>query len=195
MKTDILHITAESSNLESILAETEKASSYSQLDEKQSDRLRLLAEELVEMLPELLKFGSGDFWIESEGKKFELHTSLVPNEALTAEKREELLAVSTTGKNESARGIMAKIRLAAEFMLIDYEKTAAVTVPFYANGVDASSGIPSVMWSLESYREKSQAEKGEPWDELERSIIANLADDVLVGLSGRKVEIIVKKSF
>ena len=33
----------------------------------------------------------------------------------------------------------------------------------------------------------------EEWDELEKSIIANLADDVTVGINGNNVEMIITK--
>ena len=35
----------------------------------------------------------------------------------------------------------------------------------------------------------------EEWDQLEKSIVAKLADDVIVGVRGKKVEIIIKKKF
>jgi hypothetical protein len=54
-------------------------------------------------------------------------------------------------------------------------------------------------WSLEGYRmEIQQAEetkRKECWDELEKSIVANLADDVIVGIDGREVNIVIKKKF
>ena len=53
----------------------------------------------------------------------------------------------------------------------------------------------SVVWSLNDYQDKARKEKGEQWDELEKSIISNIADNVLVNLQGDKVEIVVKKDF
>ena len=47
----------------------------------------------------------------------------------------------------------------------------------------------------ESFDSNAQAEKQEAWDELEKSIIAKLADDVIVGVLGGKVDIVVKKKF
>jgi hypothetical protein len=47
--------------------------------------------------------------------------------------------------------------------------------------------------SLEN--ETAKTEKSEEWDELEKSVIANMADDVTVSVTGRKVDIIVKKGF
>ena len=187
MKSDVCLLSTDKNSLQALLNETEKAASYS--------NLRLLAEELVSMLPELLDYSNGSFWIESEEKKFELHVSLSPNESLTAEKREKLLKVSTSGKNSAATGIMSKIKIAAQFMLIDYEENAVLNPSFYDYGLHDNTAFSSIAWSLNVYREKIDQEKKEDWDELEKSIVANIADDVCVGLQGKKVDIIVKKSF
>jgi len=88
---------------------------------------------------------------------------------------------------------MNKIRLAAQFMMLDYDSVAErVSVPleFYRYGM-----IEHPVWSLEKYSEEAKKAQGEPWDELEKSIIANIADDVLVGVQGKRVDIIVKKAF
>ena len=39
------------------------------------------------------------------------------------------------------------------------------------------------------------AEDSGDWDQLEKSIVAKLADDVIVGVRGKKVEIIIIKEF
>ena len=197
MKSDILKLGSEIGLLANILAETEKAAAYCGLDAKQTGRLRLLAEELCEMLPELLSFSTGEFWVESEGKNFELHTTLVPKEALSLELREKLLDISSSGKNAAAVGIIAKIRIAAEFLLIDYSKASEdepILPSFFYDGKIGQTYFESA-WSLKEYRKKTNEIKGEKWDELERSIIANIADEVLVGIQGSKVEVIVKKTF
>jgi len=198
MKSDICKLSLGAESLSALLAETEKAASYSNLEKKDSGRLRLLAEELVGMLPELLEFSDGEFWVEGEGKNFELHTVLSPNEALTSDKREKLLEVSSSGKNAAAKGIMAKIKLAAAFMMIDYDSAAAeapLGYGFFHDGLYGVNSFPAQAWSLSAYRAKAKKEESEKWDELERSIIANIADEVLVGIQGNKVEIIVKKAF
>ena len=38
-------------------------------------------------------------------------------------------------------------------------------------------------------------DKEDEYAELERSIVAKLADDIIVGVRGKNVEIVVKKSF
>ena len=55
-------------------------------------------------------------------------------------------------------------------------------------------------WSLDRYRSeveehRTEASAAQAWDELEKSIVGKLADDVLVGIRSDKVELIIKKSF
>ena len=195
MKSDVCKLTNNAASLEAILKESEKAAAYVNLDKKEAMKLRLMAEELIGMLPELLSFSDGEFWIISDGKKFELHVALLANEALTYEKREKLLAVSSDGKNAAAVGLMSKILITAEFMLIDYEKSLQTSSSFYTYGIGGEFEGLSPLWTLTNYREKVSQEKGEKWDELEKSIIGNIADDILVGMDGTKVEITVKKAF
>ena len=83
MKSDVLKLSNDIASLKALLAETKNAATRANLNKKESLRLSLLAEELVGMLPELLGFTDGSFWIENEDKKFELHVSLCPNEFLT----------------------------------------------------------------------------------------------------------------
>ena len=42
---------------------------------------------------------------------------------------------------------------------------------------------------------KKQKDREEPRDEIEKSIIANLADDVTVSVKGRNIEIVITKDF
>ena len=195
MKSDVCKLQTKATDLKSVLKETAKSAAYRDLDKKDAGRLRLLAEELIEMLPALLQFSEGEFWVESEGKNFELHVSLQPNQTLTAERREKLLDVSTSKTNAAAVGIMAKIRLAAEFFLVDYEKNSGMSESVYIPGTPSVISMADPLWTLSAYREGAKNAQGETWDELEKSIVANLADDVTVALQGKRVDIVVKKAF
>ena len=193
MKSDIIKLsggTKDIASLNAVLSETERAAEYAELDKKQTGRIRLLAEELISMLPEVLEFSSGEFWVECSGKQFEMHTSLTPDVGINSAKRDELLTLSKSGKNAAAVGIMSKIRLAVTFLLLDpnvYQNS------FMYLGADPTG--ESLVWTLETFRKDAKAKKGEAWDELEKSIIGNIADDVVVGVEGKRVEIVVKKAF
>jgi len=194
MKTQVFTLTKEKTELESILAEMEKAAVYCDLDKKEATRLRLLSEELIGMVPELLDFCSAKFWAESIGKEFELYVSAELNDMFSAD-REKLLEISKSGKNAAAKGIMGKIRSVVETMFVEYSNAVALQDErFYQMGIAPSHYYYLRQWSLNRYKNAAE-ENGEEWDELEASIIANLADDVIVGIKGRKVDITVKKKF
>ena len=194
MKTQVFTLTKEKTELESILAEMEKAAVYCDLDKKEATRLRLLAEELIGMVPELLDFCSAKFWAESIGKEFELYVSAELNDMFSAD-REKLLEISKSGKNAAAKGIMGKIRSVVETMFVEYSNAVALQDErFYQMGIAPSHYYYLRQWSLNRYKNAAE-ENGEEWDELEASIIANLADDVIVGIKGSKVDITVKKKF
>ena len=168
------------------------------MQKKEALRLRLLAEELVGMLRELVKNFEGRFWIQNNANLYELHAELSV-ETLSKETKESLIAVSANKKNAAASSFMGKIRDIAENMLLFSEEpyvsgVAGLDYMYDYNVVDANF---TYVWTLEYYtKQQENSEKSsEVWDQLEKSIVAKLADDVIVGVRGKKVEIIIKKEF
>lgn len=197
MKTDIVELNKENDFLNEAIEQTEKAAKYGGLDSKQTIRLRLLTEELLNMLPEMLEYCKGEFWVENEKKEYTLCVNVTLDDILDAD-RDMLMSVSTSGKNAAAVGIMGKIRAVTEMMLVDYINAQAENpYNFYSMGMEPDMYNYVNAWTLEQYRRSAQEkeENHAVWDELEKSIIANLADDVIVGIIGKKVDIKVKKSF
>ena len=209
MKSNICKLNKNLTCLESVLSEVEKVTAYNGLEDKKALRLRLLAEELCGMLPGLVENFSGDFWAENEVDNYELHVELKA-EDMTIELRDELISVSKSGKNAAAKGVMGKIRAVAETMLLAaFDPTLPPPVPageFYDyNGFNMGFGYidPAIAvetgyvysWSLYSYKTAVEENEEDAYAELERSIVAKLADDIIVGVRGNNVEIIVKKSF
>ena len=193
MKSDVHELTKSMDDFRIIPEEAEKTARYNDLDEHQAKRLRLLSEELIGMLPELLEYGKGTFWIENDGPSFELHVSVKVENFMNID-RDKILSLSKSGKNAAAVGIINKIRIATELMMIGYSEVARYEgCDFYEMGVLNNYPEYSRAWSLGSYKEQANADH--QWDELEKSIIAKLADDVIVGIIGNKVEIVIKKSF
>ena len=143
MKTNICRIGRGETDLANILNEIEKAAVYNELDDKQSLRLRLLTEELVNMIPELVDEYSGSFWAENDDKKFELH-ALLKTDSMDAEKKGEIISLSKSGKNAAASGIIGMIRAAVEDWLL-YADNANMPMPvgFSDNCVEYSCA-----WSM-----------------------------------------------
>lgn len=192
--------------LENILSEVEKVSTYNALPRKEALRLRLLAEELVGMLPGLVNNFEGVFWAQNIDNLYELHVELSLTQ-MSREKKEEILSVSASGKNAAASGFMGKIREVAQNMLLGAEEANA-GMPAFQSTYDYSTDLNySYAWTLERYSDQyyrdemrtaaqaRQEEGVEEKEQLERSIVARLADDVVVGVRGKSVDIIIKKKF
>ena len=206
MKSNICKLNKDLTCLEAVLAEVEKVTTYNALEDKKALRIRLLAEELCGMLPGLIENFSGEFWAENEGDNYELHVELKADD-MSIDLRDELISVSKSGKNAAAKGIMGKIRAVAETMLlVAFDPTLSTPVGEYydCHGYNMGFGFidPTMAvetgyvysWSLFNYKTAVENKK-EEYAELERSIVAKLADDIIVGVRGKNVEIVVKKSF
>lgn len=198
MRSDVCKLTKGSRDLDAILRESEKVAAYCELSRKQSLHLRLICEELDGMLPELLGDFEGKLWIELEDGLCKVSVSLAIEEVSTG-RRKELLGIAKNKKNAAATGIKGKIRSAVESLFLNEELADAFAAS--AMTMDLSVGYYgesdySRCWTLNGYRSAvKKAPRGEAWDELEKSVIASVADDVIVGIKGKQAEIIVVKKF
>ena len=190
MKSDIIKISKDQDNLNKILFETQKTAEYASLTSKQSIRARLIAEEFVGMLKELSQDFEGEFWIEHENLSFSFISQIHVNEVMDMQTKRRFIETSTNKKN-TVKGIMGKIRDVVENML--YPENAVYSASFISYQLETSV-LLNDQWTLNRYRDAERNNK-EPWDELEKSIIANLADDVIVSVKGNNVEISIMKNF
>ena len=210
MKSSVIKINNENKNMNEILTVAQNSSAYIGLDTKKSLRLRLLAEELVGMLKELSGNYDGEFWIEEEDKKFELITHIYVNEEMDNKTKRGFIDISSDKKNAAAKGIMGKIRDVVENMIYaenaDFSSANSMADILLAEEKQCEStdktNVDNIVdglmldnsWSLNQYKKKQKGNE-EPWDEIEKSIIANLADDVVVSVKGRNIEIVITKDF
>ena len=176
MKSDIVTVTNTGEGIGLALQAASASATYRGLESKNAIRVRLLAEEMLGLVRQIAGEFEASFWVESQGNAFELH--LVLCSFITGKMRKELLKTSSTGKNEAAKGFMGM-----------------------ADPVLYSASADFMNWSMQNYLANVQAEsmrsdkaKAE-WDELERSILANLADEVKVSVNGNKAEMTVYKTF
>lgn len=209
MKSNICKLNGDLTCLKTVLSEVEKVTAYNGLEDKKALRLRLLAEELCGMLPGLVENFSGEFWAENNGDDYKLHVELKADD-MTLDLRDELISVSKSGKNDAAKGIMGKIRAVAETMLLAaFDPTNPPPLPGgnfcdyhgynigfgYIDPMMACEAGYEYSWSLCNYITAVEEKEEDAYAELERSIVAKLADDIIVGVRGKNVEIVVKKSF
>ena len=183
---------------------TEKTAAALVLSSRETLRLRLLAEEMLNMVLTIAGDISADFGLDHEGQDCRL--TLSAKSELDYQKRRDLLSASTTGKNTARLGIMDKIRGMFEAGLYGMEEGFALQaksgVGMFGYGMldiaDAGMSDAIYAWSMQKYRTELEAERdndSDAWDELEKSIIANIADEVSVGVRKDGVELVVHKNF
>ena len=197
MKSNVCKIEKGTKDLAAILKESEKVAVYNDFTHKQTLHLRLICEELDGMLPELVGNFEGYFWIEVENGVCYVKASIELG-TISSQKREQLISVTKSKKNAAAVGVVGKIRSALESFFLDYDQ------------VDASFVVPEMMdlrtsydmaweysyyWSLEDYKHSvKDSDKREAWDELEKSVIASVADDIIIGIKGSRADITIVKN-
>ena len=190
MKTDVVIVSNEGDGKENALLQAEKAAAYRELTKKQALHLRLLTEEMLGMMESIASLTEGKFWIEDEDVTGELWLHMKTDSFVDFDRREKLLSVSTSGKNEAARGFMGKIRTFFD---------PVCGLPLFFDASPDTADITTA-FSLTSYRQLVKAEMNEndaaaeAWDELETSVVTHLADDVKVSIQGPGVELFILKN-
>ena len=178
--------------------QAERVAKYKGLEKKPALHLRLLTEEMMGMMRSITGETRGVFWIEDDGDDtYQLHLKV--DTRMDSEKRDQLLAASTSGKNESAKGFMGRLR---DFF--DRSGDADVVTysnPLFMSGAMEYSSTPALdwEWSMSKYetelasRIQEDEAAREAWDELEKSIVANLADEIKIWIRNGQVELTIFK--
>lgn len=203
IKTDIVHINSRLDGKEEAVLTADEFNRYNHFTGKNALHIRLLTEELISMVHDIMDGFIGNLWLEShytdDGVKCRI--CLSSQRVTDVQREKKLLSVATTGKNENSRGILGKIR---EVLRInaqysddsEFMNRYAESNSWYSMGRSPEERIKERYWSLKSYQNNLPADRSEApeeWDELERSIIAKLADDVEVWLTDETTEVVINK--
>ena len=195
MKTDVITIYSDLNGRDKALQETEKFTEYYHITGKKAMHLRLLTEETFCMIHGIMEEFSGRLWLESEQTRKGLlcRICLTIEKPLNKEQEADILSVATSGKNEMAKGIVGKIR---ELIRQSLQSASDEDEEYMKNICDTLAVQHAGYWSLQLYRQSLSPEtetKKQEYDELEKSIIARLANDVKVWLKTDITEITVEK--
>lgn len=163
------------------------------LNPKNRGCLRLLTEEMFSMCKELLEVEQLDFDVNKDGETYTLKTATKTR--VKEKTREQLLSVSSSGKNAANKGL--KGLLGAALDALSYEGDSGAYSSMVGYGMHHMAGSEYAMtWTLSHYMESApKSEVSKEWDGMEKSIIANFADDVAIGVRSGRVEMIVTKKF
>ena len=199
MKTDVIVVSDSAAQMDAALREVDRVAVYKGLKGKSALHLRLLTEEMMGLMRSITGADEAKFWIQDDNNRYELHLQVYTR--MTSEKRDQLLDVSTSGKNESARGLMGRLR---DFFDRGTDEDVSNMSPMLTQGMFEHTSTPTLdwEWSLSTYEEaisqavaREDVGAKEAWDELEKSVVAHVADDIKIYIRGEKVEMVILKKF
>lgn len=206
MTTEQVYVKNDGEGLDKALILAENFAKTVELSTRNSIHLRLLTEEVLGMVHAITGEFKAVFWLEGDAK--ECRILLKADTLMDSTKRKELISASSSGKNEAAKGIMGKIRELVEVGMENFDEMGQLQMQYGVNpmaygnmGLDNDAMSQAMLiWSLKRYRESLSEESSEEyyeeaWDELEKSVVANLADDVRVGIRNDKLNLTVIKKF
>ena len=176
-----------------------------ELSTKDELHIKLVFEETIGMLKAMAGEYRALIWFEKY--KNQMCLRLTAKTDMDAEKKNSLLGVSSSGANSSIHGFMDKVRDVIENGILDYNNVMKLqqeygggfvsygTMGMYSSAEGLSDA--GLAWSLYEYRNSlSEEMDGDvsakaAWDELEKSIVANIAKDVVVGVKGDRIDMTI----
>ena len=202
MRTENITVSSLGEGISEAMGATEALAGAAGLTDKEQLRLRLLTEELLGMMRGIVGGVEAVFHAENEGKEFRL--CLGADVTMSQEMRRELISVSSDRENAAAKGFMGKLREMVAILMLPRESgptLATLGLMSYGSASGFRAGSVSYAWSLNQYKTGVNDNRGtdtvadDAWDELEKSIVANLADEVSVSIAGSHVETVIYKKF
>ncbi len=176
MKTDVVTIDNQGTGFGDAVCQTRKAAEFRDMNKKESIQLQLMTEEMLSLIHSLTGERKASFWLESEGRRFELH--LTTNAVLDREKRSQLISSSTSNRNEAAASFLGR--------LVDAMEQVAASEPDRSQDSAPDEAADDVY---------NRFIEDPEWDRYEQSILRRLADNIKVFIRGGLVHITVIVQF
>ncbi len=172
------------------------------LSEKERLHLCLLAEEAVGMLYAMTDTVDGSIWIEGGDGEAAIH--LEASARLDPDQRKALTAIDSRGPGAAGKSFMGLLGEFISDSLYHLEQSVKwLANETFKNGMVGVNGVAAPMiadtltpvWSLAEYRANLRANPDDAsraaLDDLERSIVARLADDVIISVQRKKVDLVI----
>lgn len=176
MKSDVIQIDNMENGFLEAREQAVKSAVFRGLDRQSLLHLQLLTEEMLSMVHSVAGKIEALFWVESEGRKFELH--LTTQIIMDRETRQMLIDLSSAQRNEAANSFLGRLRNAfEEAMVSDSERV------FYEMPADVQADLIG--------REYQDPD----WDGYEGSVLRKMADEVKIYIRGNQVHLHVARTF
>ena len=196
MKSESIVISTNEGNIDKVLEVVEAFSK--DLDHKAGLRIRLLAEETMNLIRSITGEMDAEFFLERDDDQVRLH--LNTNTIMFAAKRKELMEISTSKENAAAKGFMGKIREVFELAMLPKDERSARESRIGMMGLvdpTALSATSSETWKMSNYKDsvdkmdQDTEFAQEARNELERSILGNIAKEVEISIIGDDVKMTI----
>jgi len=196
MKSESIVISTNEGNIDKVLEVVEAFSK--DLDHKTGLRIRLLAEETMNLIRSITGEMDAEFFLERDEDQVRLH--LNTNTIMFAAKRKELMEISTSKENAAAKGFMGKIREVFELAMLPKDERSARESRIGMMGLvdpTALSATTSETWKMSNYKDsvdkmdQDTEFAQEARNELERSILGNIAKEVEISIIGDDVKMTI----
>lgn len=190
MRSDDVKVSLE--NLAPVLDMIEKTTLYIGYDEAFAQKMRLIGEELIQSCSHMIDELSAYVWMDTDEKNMYIHLKL--EGVLSEAKRDELIEISKSGRNEQPKGLLKRI---AAFFETAFMNTADGYVPAWS-GYDYTSNQYASVSMMDIYNDelRRREERNDTPDELkgiEAAMLKSLADDVTVAARPSTAELTVTK--
>lgn len=209
MKTDQIFISSKNLRYEEVMEITEDFTSELGLGKHEAARIRLLVEETLGMVQIMAEEFIAYISLEAEDNQVKINLDVKTD--MDYSKKQELLSVSKSGKNTAARSFMGQIGEFFEKSLMNFSGMTGVTEDYKKGMVSydemgLGTGVENIdasfVWSLYQYKNTLATEEGTSEDdinqeilnELEKSIVAKIADDVIVGVKKDRANLTIIKN-
>ena len=196
MKSESIVISTNEGNIDKVLEVVEAFSK--DLDHKAALRIRLLAEETMNLIRSITGEMDAEFFLERDDDQVRLH--LNTNTIMFAAKRKELMEISSSKENAAAKGFMGKIREVFELAMLPKDERSARESRIGMMGLvdpTALSATSSETWKMSNYKnsveemDQDTEFAQEARNELERSILGNIAKEVEISIIGDDVKMTI----
>ena len=204
-----IFVASEEAAIEKAYKKVDECTAELKLSSKDELRIKLILEETIGMFEEIIEDFTALLWVEKY--KDVCAVKLIGNAKLDADKKLDVLSLSSSGKNALVHGFMGKLKDMIETGILSYESVMKLNQEY--NGVSINyagigaytdvsaasnpAAMAGFMWSMVDYRNALKEDKDSnegsrlAWDELEKSIVASISDDVIVGVQKNKVQITI----
>ena len=195
MKRIEITVTNKGAGMEEALAETERLGQQQRLTSKEILRLRLLCEELCGMMRGIAGDVEAVYRVKADGKRFEI--GINAEVELTQEMKKQFINVSSDKTNSAKPGFMGKIRDLISTAFLPGFSLGCMSMAGNSSPAAQAATANAFYWSMNKYKDEIGGKEGseDAWDELEKSIVANIADEIIVRVYGSNADIAIQKTF